>query len=119
MTPPRRAGARFAAANLAGAAVVVSMDLDAAGAGAVLALLSPYLVFGLAAARLTAAVWAAMLALLVASTAWGVTVAGSSSTGGLVFLWLLPAQWALSCVAALATPGALRRGESDARSGRR
>jgi hypothetical protein len=94
------------------------MDVESIGAGAVLALISPYLLFGLAGARLTTAARAAMLAVLAASSVWGLTVAGSSSTGGLVFLWLLPAQWALSWVAALASPGALRGRTSDGRSGR-
>lgn len=70
-------------------------------------LLSPYLMFSLAAVRTRAVAWVMLLALLVASTVFGLFAAGSSSTGGLVFLWLLPGQWALSWLAILLTRGAL------------
>jgi len=55
-------------------------------------LLSPYLILSLAGVRTPTVAWLTVLGLLVGSTVLGLLTAGSSSTG-LVFLWLVPAQW--------------------------
>ena len=78
-------------------------------------LLSPYLILSLAGVRTPTVAWLTVLGLLVGSTVFGLLTAGSSSTGGLVFLWLVPAQWVLSWSAALLGYGAFR-GPSSGRS---
>lgn len=62
-------------------------------------LLSPYVLFAFTGLRTRTAAWLALLATLAAGTVVGLSVAGSSSTGGLVFLWLLPLEWLLSLLA--------------------
>ena len=72
-------------------------------------LLVPYVLYGIAGRGLRPAAWVSLLALLVVSTVLGLLAAGSSSTGALIFLWLLPAQCVVSWLATLLTPGAVRK----------
>lgn len=55
-------------------------------------LLAPYLVFALTGRHAPLGAWIALLLVLLAGTSLGLVAAGSSSTGGLIFLWLLPLQ---------------------------
>ena len=86
--------------------------IDVEGIAGTFLLLSPWLLFTLVARVLRPWVWLTFLALLAASTVFGLSAATSSSTGALIFLWLLPAQWALSWMAAY-LPGALSRGAEE------
>ncbi len=89
-------------------AVAVEEDEELApGLTGVLLLLSPYLAFSVAARRTRTILWLVLLALLAGSTILGLIAAGSSSTGALIFLWLLPAQWLVSLPAVFLTLGSV------------
>jgi hypothetical protein len=70
-------------------------------------MLSPFAVLASAPRPRWPAVWVGALVLLTAGTGWGIWVSGSSSTGGLVFLWLVPLE------AGVAALGAVRPRESE------
>lgn len=78
---------------LAGVVVFVAAHSGGADAVGALLLAAPYLLLALTASGDTRAwAWTASLVLLVAMTAVGLLVAGTSSTGGLVFIWIVPLQ---------------------------
>ena len=72
-------------------------------------LLLPYGLYGMAGRGLRPLTWTILLALLLLSTTLGLLASASSSTGGLIFLWLLPAQCAISWLATLLRPGVFRK----------
>lgn len=68
-------------------------------------LLSPYLVLALAGRRARLSAWIVLLILLLVGTSLGLVAAGSSSTGGLIFLWLLPLQLILALLPLMFSQG--------------
>lgn len=76
-------------------------------------LLSPYLVFALTGRRARLGAWIALLFVLLVGTLLGLVAAGSSSTGGLIFLWLLPLQLVVATFAVFLDPRTFR-GDRDA-----
>ncbi len=88
-------------------AVAVEEDEELGpGLTGALLLLSPYLAFSVAGRRTRTILWLVLLASLAGSTVLGLIAAGSSSTGALIFLWLLPLQIVVALSAAYFSRGA-------------
>jgi hypothetical protein len=69
-------------------------------------LASPYLVLATGATRIRLRTLLTLLSVLLLGTAFGVYASGTSSTGGLVFLWLLPLQLVLATLPQILTTAA-------------
>lgn len=82
------------------AALVVGVVTVTGGAQVAggLSLAIPYVLLGLLSFKITLTAWASSLVVLCVMTAFGLHSAGTSSTGGLVFLWLLPLQLFIACL---------------------
>ena len=98
MDPRRATLIRLVAPPLVGGGLLAAMFLPVHPVGAVI-VLSPYALFALTGLCTRSVAWTVLLALLAASSAWGYSAAGSSSTGGIVSLGLVPLQCGLAAVA--------------------
>ncbi len=59
----------------------------------------PYLVLSLLGRRTRSLPWVGIIAVLITLSLLGFSAGRSSSTGGLIFLWLMPLQCAVASVA--------------------